>query len=547
MFDTPAAENLGGLKHRGENLCRWIAQRPALLVVAAGLMHRAILFWRFRPALLALVAQVPWFQVMQLLPVPVYRGHFWAGMWLLQQTPPISHLVFRLVLLAGGWPFRTAELLCLLQGAVLSLSAGLLCALITKLTGSRLAALVLSLWFLFSTDLVVTEYAFYGQLFYESLGMFAVLACCWQACRVCQLPTARARRHAAVAGSLAAAAALTRSSLSLFPLAPAAAGLLYWRKRTLLIYMLPVLLLQGGWAVKNWVALGQLSPATSSWSGMNLAKGVFWAKQGPLLCHDIAESPNGIYPDWFRQGAVHCRFAFQVTKLESLPPALRARDDAMTVRLGGVRPTWNLPSVAEESRAWQSAVLRFTFAHPGLFAVRAALGYRLMWQRIADHAFQFPWDLFYVKPIDRPFPGLLSRGFAEAPQVAVKAMGLTAQPGRNAWLGTISLAPLDAISILALHVLLPILLAIDFWRRRRKRSPFLPYGTLILLAAVCYGLMLFSVAEGGENMRFRVAIEPEVIALTACTLLAFARALRQAGLNRNLSKSAGLHASATKV
>ena len=38
-----------------------------------------------------------------------------------------------------------------------------------------------------------------------------------------------------------------------------------------------------------------------------------------------------------------------------------------------------------------------------------------------------------------------------------------------------------------------------------------------LAVAGLYGLVLFSLAEGGENMRFRLAIEPVLIALTMCT------------------------------
>jgi hypothetical protein len=65
-----------------------LATFPEWIVLALCLLHRAILFWRIRPALLALFAQASSFQVMQLLPVEIYRQHFWAGLWLLQQTPP---------------------------------------------------------------------------------------------------------------------------------------------------------------------------------------------------------------------------------------------------------------------------------------------------------------------------------------------------------------------------------------------------------------------------------------------------------------------------
>ncbi len=489
-------------------------------MLVVGLTHRGVLLWRMRPALLALVAQGPGFQVMQLLPVEIYRKHFWTGLWLLQQTPPVAHLVFRLVLLAGGWPFRTAELLCGLQGVISSVTAWLLCRLIRKLTRSRLAAVSASLWFLLSTDLVVSEYAFFGQMFYESLGMLGVLACCWQGHRIAEVRDEQASGRAGMLGMLVAVSALTRSSLNFLPLAFGVAGALTWRRRMLAAYLVPLLLLQGGWTVKNWIALGRLTVDTSSWSGMNVAKGVFWAHQDLLLLHDIADAPPGLYPPWFQAIGRNYTYPFQVSTRQLLPPQLRARDDAMTARLGGITAPWNLPSVAAESDAWRIAVARFTVAHPVLLLTRFGRGYRFLWQRIADHAALFAWNLLYVEPADRCFPGLAHRGFGETERVATRAWGVGAQPGRKTWFGTISLAPFDALSIVVLHSLFPSLVLLDHWRHRRGLRRYLARGTSFLAMASLYGLVLFSLAEGGENMRFRLAIEPVLIALTMCTLAA---------------------------
>ncbi len=83
-------------------LFQTLRQKPEWIVLVVALQHRAVLWWRMQPALLALVAQAPCFQVMQLLPVEIYRRRFWTGLWLLQQTPPVPHLVFRLALGACG-------------------------------------------------------------------------------------------------------------------------------------------------------------------------------------------------------------------------------------------------------------------------------------------------------------------------------------------------------------------------------------------------------------------------------------------------------------
>ena len=95
-----------------------------------------------------------------------------------------------------------------------------------------------------------------------------------------------------------------------------------------------------------------------------------------------------------------------------------------------------------------------------------------------------------------------------------------AQPSWKTWFGTISLAPLDALTIVVLHSLFPLLAVLDHGRHRRGLRRYLPRGTPFLTMASLYGLLLFSLAEGGETMRFRLAIEPVLITLTMCTLVA---------------------------
>jgi hypothetical protein len=79
----------------------------------------------------------------------------------------------------------------------------------------------------------------------------------------------------------------------------------------------------------------------------------------------------------------------------------------------------------------------------------------------------------------------------------------------------------------AVHLLLPLLLALDFWRRRRGRGGLLPEGSGVLAWTVGYGLVLFNIADAGENMRFRLAIEPELIAVVACCWVGVAKGIRE--------------------
>ena len=502
------------------------AAKPEWLVLAIGFIHRPILLWCLYRPLCALVAQAPFAHIIQLYPLKVYWYYFWAGLWQLQESPPVPHLIFGLTQLAGGWPLRTAIILCLFQGVISTLTAALLCAVIRKMTRSRAAALSLSLWFLFSTDLVVSEYAFFGQLFYENLAMFILLACCWQAIGLALADSPQPVGRAAMLGIFAALGALTRSSLSYFSLVFGAAHAPIWRKRLMIAYFIPILLLQGGWAVKNALLFGRLSFETSSWGGMNAAKGIFFANQGLYLCDEISKAPPGRYPQWFQAASHQCLAPFTVATSVTLPPELAAQDNAMAARLDA-HPGLNMPSVAAESQAWRQAATSFTLRHPVFFAQRFAYGYHAVWQRIADHAVQFPWNLLYVVPVDRPFPGLLSRGFGEKQRMRVSIKQPPPQPDKKAWFGTISLAPLDALAILVLHGIFPIQSAVDGWRRWRGKRGYVPVGTLPLAVAAAYGLFLFSIAEGGENMRFRLTIEPVLIALTAGCLAALGRTISE--------------------
>jgi hypothetical protein len=83
---------------------------------------------------------------------------------------------------------------------------------------------------------------------------------------------------------------------------------------------------------------------------------------------------------------------------------------------------------------------------------------------------------------------------------------------------TLSLAPIDAISIVVLHGLLPLLVIAELWQRARGRGAVLPPGSWMLAATALYGIVVFNAVDSGENMRFRLAVEPAIIALTAACL-----------------------------
>jgi hypothetical protein len=494
-------------------------RRPRLIITAVGLAHRASVAIRFDDVLTGLAAGHPQISVAQLYPLAIFNGHFWRGLWLLQQSPPLPVVIMKLALSLASWPVGVARLLCTLDFGIAIVTSCLLFGLVRRVTGSALAGYGLALWFLLSTDLLVLDTAFLGQEFYENLGMLFVTACC-AITPLAAAPRARLR-GAVLLGVMAALAPLSRASLSYFPLVPLCAGGLGWRPKMLAAYLAPVLLLHGAWAAKTYLVFGHSGWETSSWSGLNAADGLDKAGHGAALCRDILAAPPVVYPDWFRSLAKPCPSPFIAAVFGDMPPAVRAFDAAMTAQLGGIPVFPNSLADSLVSQQYRRAVARYDLAHPRQFAGQIARAYRLLWQRIGDYGAQYV-DPLFVQPVDRGFPGLLHRGFGETQRVMLsrKAEGFVPPPPvtRPAWFGTVSLAPLDAVSIVCLHGLFPILAGMDVWRRWRGRAGVLPPGSWMLAATVGYGMIVFTAVDMGENMRFRLAIEPAIIALTAACL-----------------------------
>ena len=513
------------LAKRFESLARWLAGRPDLLLVAIGVAHRLIVFARFRDVLIAFSTQRSEWLTWQFLPLDIEFHHFWTGLWLLQQTPPLPHLILKAVLALAAWPSGVAQLLCLLQGGISIATACLIRVIVQRATGSVAAAFGLALWFLLSTDVLVLEYSNFGQGFYENLGMLSVAACCAMVPCV-QDGGGTAMRRAAALGVVAAFGALSRSSLSYYPLLLVLCGLRRWRLPVLAAYLAPVLLLQGGWALKNAALYGNWAWETSSWGGYSAAKGLRWAGQYQALCDDVAASPPGTYPDWFLRVNSFCAPPFFTLFETAMPADVQAQDAAMLARLGGSPAPKNTVATRMISGEYRHAVERYMLAHPVRFADRFGAAYRLFWQRMADYGVK-GFDPLFVMPVDRGLEAVRGRGFGEVQRVMLAQQPnlflKVAPESRAAWFGTISLEPLDAVSIVVLHLLFPAILAVWLWQRARGREAVLPRGFWVLAASTLYGLVVFNAVDAGENMRFRLTIEPAIIGLVAACLAAVAR------------------------
>ena len=88
----------------GVNAGAALRRHPLLVLGAAGVIHRILVFVRFRAEIDLLASRLGGLALNQLFPLEVYRGHFLAAMSLLQQTPPFPHLIVKAALLVGPFP-----------------------------------------------------------------------------------------------------------------------------------------------------------------------------------------------------------------------------------------------------------------------------------------------------------------------------------------------------------------------------------------------------------------------------------------------------------
>lgn len=243
-----------------------------LLLLFTGVAHRTMLLTALWPDLSKVIGAAGWFfQAMQLLPREVLVENPWQGLLYLQMTPPIPNLLYALLVQITDSHARIGTLL-MLQGAISTATAILLALLLVRLGARHRIAAVVSLVYLLWGDVVLLEYAAIGFFFHEMLTM---LLCC--ACALAAVNTVHQKSPQAAAwlGVCVALLALTRATFSYFflvlPLWLMLTGL--WRQPRLLLSMaIPVLLLQGGWVLKNYIVHDHFSVTTSTWGRQSAAR-----------------------------------------------------------------------------------------------------------------------------------------------------------------------------------------------------------------------------------------------------------------------------------
>ena len=477
-----------------------------VIVGAVAVAHRVALFLMHRADLDALIAANPTWYTFQYLPAEMLRDHLWRALLLLQQTPPVSNLIMGMVLKWWAWPDGVARVLIGAQTVLSILTAGVLVHLLAMLYPRRIVVwTVAGLLFVLSTDLVVLEYNSMGQSFYGPLGMLATLLVLDA---LVSLRRTGRLGWAVCAGAATGILLLTRATWYLFPIVTLALVAILAptrRRRAVLACLVPIVICQGSWALKNYVIYGYLSPATSSWGGLNALAGLRTA--GLLGEFEAFRNANGL--------------------VRPVPPEVRTRDQAVERRLGLDNPMLNSLAFRVAYADYQRDFIHFARTHPGVILRKWWMAYRVFWQPIANYGSYFVALFAVSNRITDPFDfgdivrQLRAGTLPDAQYVVRGTFPSSGRPDRFTPTTLYTAALRDPlllmVEIVGLHLLAPLvgfLWCADRLRRGWWAPPlFEPLRMTALLAGgVLYGYFagLVNLVETGENLRYRLEIEPVI-------------------------------------
>jgi hypothetical protein len=308
--------------------------------------------------------------------------------------------------------------------------------------------------------------------------------------------------------------------------------------------LLCVLLLHGGWSVKQYLVYGTLTPNTSTWGGVSSVVGLIRAGVGqPFLDTMLQEEER--YPSWFTRmvrdhGLVHWHPPLYQTYV---PPAVQAHDAAIQARLQQTNPTENSVGLRVISDLYMRAYGRLLVHQPMLVAEKFVRSYLVFWQPIRNYSAQFVAPL-YVDPLvqnsfraDQLWAALTVDGGQEAHYTMQGT--LDAKIGQPTRFYTLPYVPLLmlGLNIIVMHVVVPLLVLNDARQRLVLRKRILPPEFYFLVGCYLYAAVVMNIAEHGENMRFRLSVEPVIWIMSIYAMTLFARLVRSS-LRRSMEPSA---------
>lgn len=497
------------------------ALRAFLCVAVAGLGHRLLLFLLHREDLRAFSeANAGWY-TMQQLPIEMLRDHLLISILALQQTPPVSNVVMGIAAKSFAWPAGVTGALVLFGGLLSVATALIVVRILLDLYPGRVwLAAAVGIVFAINTDLVVLEYNSLGQIFYEHVSMLLAAALAWA---LLALRQRRDARFSAAAGLFVALLALSRATWSYF--AAPALLLVLWlcggrRPRHALAFLVPVLVLQGGWMAKNWYVYGYLSPSTSTWAGWNFARGI--GGTGFLRSYRAFIAARRAPED----GGLRCDFAEM--RQPEIAPEIQEQDARVERWLGIENPPLNTLVSRALWRDCERAFFAFARHAPEVLLAKTWASYRVFWLPPASYGFV---ALFATSH-------RLDRGLSPARTIELLVEGKLPEDHRIASgaYRKIRYAPVRLYTLrwldpfleitrqLGVHLFLP-LACLAWFTVRRARGPdaeprAVAFAALVVFATLySYVALVSSAGEHGENMRYRIGVEPMIWLITVVAVL----------------------------
>jgi hypothetical protein len=434
----------------------------------------------------------------QLLDPTWLRDDLLRSLVTLHAQPPLMNAVIGAVLKLGVAPVAVFHALYEATGLLLALA---LLGVLRRLGFSDRVAAALALVWTWSPTALLYEH----WLMYTHFEAAAAVGAAWSLHRLAQRGRAR---DAALYFALLAGLALTRSLYHLIWLVPCAAlGLAAarpLRPAVVASCALALAAVLGVYAKNAWL-FGV--PSTSSWFGMNLANGVFelWPLDERVQLADAgAVSPLvqvppfstlDQYAEWFDASAPQA------------PPALRE-----PLKATGI-PNFNHVAYVAISRQYGRDAAALIERDPGRYAAMVGRAWQRFWTQPSRYPFVernrrriAGWDRLYAALQGVP------RAFRPGPDGAPLETSRT-PPGWIAWLWLAACAAAIAWTGRA------VWRARGAWAREasadaRARAALLAFQ----LFQVLFVPLASNAVELGENHRFRVAIEPLLLALVATCL-----------------------------
>ena len=287
--------------------------------------------------------------------------------------------------------------------------------------------------------------------------------------------------------------------------------------------------------LKNYAIYETLSLSTSSWKGMNFANGLLRAGQGEAFRASILSDREGtplFFSNMIQQaGLAH----WHTNNIEQyLPPDVKQREQRIQEILAGTNRPENSIGQRLVSDLYMRAYLRYLEKNPSAILSKFMASYTLFWQPIRNYGIQF-LGLFFVEPIvlnsfriDQIIGGFV-RGTLPEPEYIILEDSPRGKLGRPGELFSIPYLPtvMLIVNILVVHIGLPFLLAISVLRRGKQ---ILPLEAFLIAAIFLYVGFIYNLSEHGENMRFRLNVEPLIWILSIVTLVKVGEILRRRAL-----------------